>query len=61
MYEGCVCACDTDLDATVLDEYRIRAVNAERLLRVLVLAARRGKITAELLQTATDVAWKHDN
>jgi hypothetical protein len=61
LYEGCECDRDVDMDGTVLEEYRRRAVNAERVLLALVRAVRRQNVTDELLQTATRIAMQHDD
>lgn len=60
-YEGCTCDCDSDMDGTVLNQYRMRAINAERMLLAMVRAVRRNAVNESLLKTATRVAMKHDN
>ncbi|WP_157131306.1 hypothetical protein [Burkholderia pseudomallei] len=60
IFDGGVCACDSDPDGTVLDEYRVRAQNAERALLGLVRAVRRGNVSEEMLHAATRVAMKHE-
>ncbi|MCA8228236.1 hypothetical protein [Burkholderia vietnamiensis] len=60
IFDGGVCDCDSDPDGTVLEEYRIRAQNAERALLGMVRAVRRGNVSEEMLQAATRVAMKHE-
>ncbi|MCA8050766.1 hypothetical protein [Burkholderia arboris] len=60
LYDGCGCLCDSDLDGTTLDQYRRRAVNAERMLLTLVRSVRSGQISDELLRSAARIAMEHE-
>ncbi|MCB4349323.1 hypothetical protein LA345_36550 (plasmid) [Burkholderia vietnamiensis] len=60
LYDGCGCLCDSHLDGTTLDQYRRRAVNAERMLLTLVRSVRSGQVSDELLRSAARVAMEHE-
>ncbi len=61
LYKDCACDCDSDIDGTVLDQYRIRAVRAERMLLEMVRAIRRGNVTDEMLATAQRVSMQYQD